>query len=567
MKRFGVIWSLALVCGLTLAADDPGRGVSLSLIRIPKTGPAATRVLARLGTDVRQELATCYLALADVRELDALRRSGIGFRVLDRGPANRKLFLVGLSGPGDLARLQAAGRAVAVEPGTAVFRPLTGGLEALPAELPRKALPARSVLPFIQTRPFAAAPTAEASAADPFIGSIVSAVSGPSLAAGVQTLQDFQTRYASTANCEAAGDSLFAAFAALGLDDVQFDPFTFGGSYASRNVIADKTGQTYPDYVYIVCSHYDSTSPSRLTSAPGADDNASGTAAVLEAARVLAPYAFDYTLRFIAFSAEEWGLYGSRDYAGWARGAGRRILGVINLDMIAYANAAPEDLQVFVNGASGWLGDLFAAAGPLYGPVDAVKIVDPSVIYSDHSPFWDNGYPALLAIEDLPLTNPYYHQTTDTLDKLDLDFFTRSTRAAVGLAAELAQPIKPGYPRTPVGLIGSTEYYRSLFHAVAAVRLSWTPQVDAVGYNVYRSDTPHIGYVKINAAPVAEASFTDSPIEPGRPYYYAVTAVGPTGLESNRSLDNDWLSHPAGFSIEAGPVVLPITLWSLRGLR
>ena len=97
---------------------------------------------------------------------------------------------------------------------------------------------------------------------------------------------------------------------------------------------------------------------------------------------------------------------------------------------------------------------------------EATKTVDASFVYSDHSPFWDNGYPALLAIEDNPLTNPYYHRTTDTLDTLNLDFFTSATRASVGLLAELAQPIKAGYPRTPVGFYADSVVYRSLFNSL-----------------------------------------------------------------------------------------------------
>jgi hypothetical protein len=310
-------------------------------------------------------------------------------------------------------------------------------------------------------------------------------------------------------------------------------------SYTSRNVVAEKTGETYPDDIFVICGHYDSTSPAatRQTLAPGADDNASGTAAVLEAARVLAAFPLDFTVRFVAFSAEEWGLFGSRAHAAAAQMAGERILGVINLDMIAYANALPEDLQIIVNPRSSWLADLYLDAAGNYGPVEATKTVDASFVYSDHSPFWDAGCPALLAIEDNPLQNPYYHQITDTIDKLDIDFFTRAARASLGLLAELAQPVKEGYPRTPAGLRGRWTVYSSLFNSLQAMQLTWTAQADAAGYNVYRSETPHAGYVKINDAPVAAAGFTDDDLGIDPEYYYVVTAVGPTGLESNRSIE------------------------------
>lgn len=570
MKRIGVVLLLVLAVGLLRAAAAPDRSASLSLIRIPKEPTSSTRVLARFQIDVRQELATCLLALADREDITVLRRNRVAFTVVERNAARREFLIVGTSSPGDFASLRAAGHAVAVEPGTAVFwRDEGNAAEFVPDGLPRKALPLRSVLPYLRTRPGPASAAAATSAQDPFVETIVSLVSSSNLAANVQTLQDFQTRYASTTNCESAGESLFASFTALGLDDVHFEPFTFSGSYASRNVVADKTGETYPDDVFVICSHYDSTSPSRLTLAPGADDNGSGTAAVLEAARVLAPYPLDFTVRFITFSAEEWGLWGSRAYAAAARAAGERILGVINLDMIGYADAMPEDLQIIVNEDSGWLADLFLLAGSHYGVLGGTKTVDASFVYSDHAPFWDNGYPAMLAIEDEPLTNPYYHQTSDTLDKLNLDFFTSATRTSVGLLAELAQPIKTGYPLTPVGVVASWVVYRSLFNSLPAVHLAWTAQSDAAGYNIYRTTTTHIDYVKVNEIPVTGTSFTDDDVvwewhsSTQQPYYYVITAVGPTGLESNRSRE----TVPAENSIWSSSSIRAITPLILKGIR
>jgi hypothetical protein len=203
--------------------------------------------------------------------------------------------------------------------------------------------------------------------------------------------------------------------------------------------------------------------------------------------------------------------------------------------MIGYADALPEDLEYIVNEGSGWLAEMFLAAGGHYAALAGRKTVDPSIVYSDHSPFWDQGYPALLAIEDYPLNNPYYHQTTDTLDKLATGFFVDATRAAVGLLAELAQPVRGGYPRTPVGLAARESVHSSLFNSVRAVHLTWTPQADAAGYNVYRTAFSHLAYAKLNDGPLSEAAFDDPGADADGTYYYVVTAVGPAGLESNRS--------------------------------
>jgi hypothetical protein len=537
MRRAKLFLPVFMACGLLFVFSFP-QSRQVSLVRILKDKGPVWTALGRLQIDVRQELETCFLALIDREDLAALRSHRVAFSMVDRDAGKTRHVVVPLRAPGDLDLLRQRGRAVAVEPRTAVFwAPAGPWEEALPPEHPRKPLASSSVLPFLRAPVEIGRVPRFSAAQDPVVELISAQVSESWLRSLVQSLQDFQTRFASTAACEAAGQFIHDTFSSLGLDDVRFEPFTFSGGYASRNVIAEITGRSDPGDMIIICGHYDSISPSatRQTLAPGADDNASGTAAVIEAARILASFPLDFTVRFIAFSAEEWGLWGSRDHAARARAAGERIIGVINLDMIAYADAMPEDLEVIVNGPSEWLADRLIASAALYADLTARKTVDASFVYSDHSPFWDNGYQALLAIEDNPLRNPYYHQTTDTIDTLNFEFFTDSTRASLALLAELAQPVREGYPPTPAGLTASPVVYRSLFSAIKSARLAWTAQTGASGYNIYRTNVSHLDYVKLNDAPGAAASFTDSGLRTDLPYYYVVTAVGATGLESNFS--------------------------------
>ncbi len=105
-------------------------------------------------------------------------------------------------------------------------------------------------------------------------------------------------------------------------------------SSTGRNVYGVITGTDYPNKKFIICAHYDDM-PSG-TIAPGADDNGSGTAAVIEAARVLSQYTFPYTLIFAVWDEEEQGLVGSDYYATQAAQAGDSIMGVVNMDMIAW---------------------------------------------------------------------------------------------------------------------------------------------------------------------------------------------------------------------------------------
>jgi Zn-dependent M28 family amino/carboxypeptidase len=158
-------------------------------------------------------------------------------------------------------------------------------------------------------------------------------------------------------------------------------------------------------------------------------------------ARILSGGAFDFTLKFVCFSAEEWGLYGSQHYAQAARQAGAKILGVLNMDMIAYTDVVPEDLDLFVNEASAWLVYRFMLCAKQYVAIDLSSALNPDVRASDHSSFWDQGYCALLAIEDYPVTNPYYHKTTDVLATLNLDFAATVTKIVLAVAAGIAQPV------------------------------------------------------------------------------------------------------------------------------
>ena len=125
---------------------------------------------------------------------------------------------------------------------------------------------------------------------------------------------------------ELAGDYLTEQLSAYGLT-VTSHSFQDRG----RNIIAVQPGVVYPDISYIICAHYDA--PRYMY--PGGDDNASGTAAVLEAARLLSAYRFEYSIGYMLWDAEERGLVGSNFYAEEARLRGDSILGVLNLDMIA----------------------------------------------------------------------------------------------------------------------------------------------------------------------------------------------------------------------------------------
>jgi len=394
-----------------------------------------------------EELRGSWLVEASAGRLRSILCAGVRIEILDIHPVGKSYFLVFTPQAGDAADLAAMGEVKSLDSETVLF--LTDGREA------RELLPDRFAIKRLtrdHPQPVTAFGTASSesdrrfgvlrpTAFDPIISGLVDLVSGPSWAKTVRDLQGFRTRYANTAACEAAASYLAEAFSRLGFT-AESDYFTFSANgYSTRNIIATQPGKTRPDLVVLIGAHFDSYSTAAATNAPGADDNASGTAAVLEIARVLSGTSFDFTLKFVCFSAEEWGLYGSKHYAAEAKNRGEKILAVLNLDMIAYTDRLPEDLDLVVNASSEWLFNRYAICAALYTPLELLKIVNPNLKYSDHSPFWDQGYSAVLGIEDAGVPNPYYHKTTDVFETLNMDFATSVTKLTLAVAAGLAQPI------------------------------------------------------------------------------------------------------------------------------
>jgi hypothetical protein len=215
--------------------------------------------------------------------------------------------------------------------------------------------------------------------------------------------------------------------------------------YEKYNVVSVLPGQTEPGKECLITAHYDDTSEDPYNTAPGADDNASGTAAVLAAAEILKDYDFDYTIKFIGFAGEEQGLLGSDAYAYKAQQRGDTIIGVYNFDMIAWEGNDINiiELHAGTGASSQALADITMGVVNDYGlSLTPQKITSGATDRSDHASFWTYGYPAILGIEDFDDFNPYYHSTSDLLSAFDLPYFTDFGKAGVASVAILAQPIK-----------------------------------------------------------------------------------------------------------------------------
>jgi len=152
----------------------------------------------------------------------------------------------------------------------------------------------------------------------------------------VEELQKFGTRY-SWEKQDKVANYLFNKFKEYDIP-VAFDEYYFRDK-KWKNVVATIPGRSKPKDIYMLIAHFDSISEQPEISAPGADDNASGTAAVLEIARILKDVQLESSIQFGMFSNEEQDGQGSKHFAKKARKEGRRIKGCINLDVIGYNGA------------------------------------------------------------------------------------------------------------------------------------------------------------------------------------------------------------------------------------
>jgi len=221
----------------------------------------------------------------------------------------------------------------------------------------------------------------------------------------------------------------------------------WGGS-TYPNVIGEITGLTNPDDIYIICAHIDDMPSSGL--APGADDNASGVVAVMMAADILSQYQWGCTLRFAAWTGEEQGLNGSQAYAQRSAGLGENIVGVLNLDMIAWDELWGPDIDLHANDTMPptlQLAQVFSDVVDVYNLNLIPQIVPDGTGASDHASFWQYGYTAILGIEDFYPNyhdfNDYYHTSNDLLQYLNMPYFTDFVKASIGTFAHMSGCLIP----------------------------------------------------------------------------------------------------------------------------
>jgi len=228
----------------------------------------------------------------------------------------------------------------------------------------------------------------------------------------------------------------------------------FSASY-SKNVVVQIPGLVDPGKIVVLGAHYDSINLSgSALAAPGADDNASGSAALLELARVLKSAGpFEHTIRMIWFSAEEFGLIGSDAAAALSKSGGEQILGMLNMDMVAYRKAGDtRDCDFATNSTSAALTDFADVTSALYVAGWASKKGVLSAGSSDHAAYTNHGFPSAFFFEDLTDFYAQIHTASDTtaLSTNDWDLARMIARGVLATAATLAEPVDLQIAHTPL---------------------------------------------------------------------------------------------------------------------
>lgn len=228
----------------------------------------------------------------------------------------------------------------------------------------------------------------------------------------------------------------------------------------ATNVIVEQPGGSRASEILVLGAHYDT-----VFSTPGADDNASAVAVMLEVSRLMREHRGRRTIRYVAFACEEppyfnMGVMGSQHHALEARKRGDKIVGMLCLEMVGYYDSTDHSQRVpplipkWLHRFFPQRGDFLAAVGnlaswklcwrfrrgfkqgarsmPLFSICLPEKITE--IRLSDNSSFWDQGYPALMLTDTSFLRNPHYHLASDTPETLD---YARMTDVTLGIAAAL----------------------------------------------------------------------------------------------------------------------------------
>jgi hypothetical protein len=260
---------------------------------------------------------------------------------------------------------------------------------------------------------------------------VVDAVSTARIYSYEKALFDFDSKHITRPGNKLAGDYLFETYKSFGYEP-EYQWFENRNAHGGKtaNVIATLKGTVNPELVYVVSSHYDS-----VAGGPGADDDSSGTAALLEAARVLAGNPMPATIVFASFTGEEAGLLGSREFVRRAVESKTQIVGALNNDMIGWAN--DQRLDNTIRYSNPGIRDIQHGAAMLF-----TRLITYDALYfksTDAAAYYDAYGDIVGGIGSHPvLSNPHYHQSHDFLEFINHQLIAETSKTTVGTLMLLA---------------------------------------------------------------------------------------------------------------------------------
>ncbi|HPI32178.1 MAG TPA: M28 family peptidase [candidate division Zixibacteria bacterium] len=401
----------AILCGIAPAAG------AADLYRVAVESAADARALNAAGVDAAVRVRGGYLVLVDARALPALAESGLRYDLIAT-TVDRSTLALGThhdgANPGGYPTVYAEDgvRLYRVEPGDVRDRAEADGLASLP--------PGSRRIVYREPAPREVKQRAPGSLD---LETLIALVRQDSLQSYTLQLQAFPNRVTGSLGNRQSRDWLQNRLISYGLDSAYQDSFLYGSTNC-QNVIGVKMGTTLPDHRIVVGAHRDAVSGS-----PGADDNGSGTAAVLEMARVMADIPTEMTWVFALFDSEEQGLNGSYHYAASAAANGDSIIMMLNMDMIGY-NGNVNNVSVHYGEDTVWASRWKIIADSL--STNLIGYFSGSASNSDHYPFQQEGYDVVFLIEYNFST--VYHSEQDSTTYMSFPYMRRIVQASLATA-------------------------------------------------------------------------------------------------------------------------------------
>ena len=237
--------------------------------------------------------------------------------------------------------------------------------------------------------------------------------------------------------------------------EVLIHDFEVNGNIHQNLILQIESNSAKKRSPLIIGAHYDT-----VAGCVGADDNGSGVAVLLELAEYFSANPVKYPMQLIAFDMEEYGLLGSAAYADKLKQENQKIRLMISLEMLGYCDRTPNS-QHYPAGLDKFYpntGDFIGLIGSIPTIPDLIHLQHhmksvvscewlpagwrglaiPDTRRSDHAPFWDAGYKALMVTDTANMRNPHYHKSSDQLETLDLEFLTQVCRGLITGVANLS---------------------------------------------------------------------------------------------------------------------------------